>query len=180
MNYIGRTSSLHFLTGTELHRNGEVHGGSMKNSKFKIHNSKYKVQNSIFNIQNSKYSKFKVQNIQYSKFKIKNVQNSKFIFPQQPSGLGFQSLYPGLLHCAAQFWRSARRQYELHRQNIIFQFSLHFLTGTELHRNGEVHGGSMKNSKFKKYSKFKFQNIQNSKFRFENSKFKIQISYIFF
>ena len=32
MNYIGRTSSLHFLTGTELHRNGEVHGGSMKKS----------------------------------------------------------------------------------------------------------------------------------------------------
>ena len=29
MNYIGRTSSLHFLTGTELHRNGKVHGGSM-------------------------------------------------------------------------------------------------------------------------------------------------------
>ena len=29
MNYIGRTLSLHFLTGTELHRNGEVHGGSM-------------------------------------------------------------------------------------------------------------------------------------------------------
>ena len=29
MNYIGRTSSLHFLIGNELHRNGEVHGGSM-------------------------------------------------------------------------------------------------------------------------------------------------------
>ena len=29
MNYIGRTSSLHFLIGNEFHRNGEVHGGSM-------------------------------------------------------------------------------------------------------------------------------------------------------
>ena len=29
MNYIGRTSSLQFLIGNELHRNGEVHGGSM-------------------------------------------------------------------------------------------------------------------------------------------------------
>ena len=92
----------------------------MKNSKFKIHNSKYKIQNLSFeiqiqnlkfkilnskiqsskfkiqNIQNSKFKIFNIQNIQYSKFKMKNVQNSKFIFPQQPSGLGFQSLYPGL------------------------------------------------------------------------------------
>ena len=29
MNYIGRTLSLHFLTGNELYHNGEVHGGSM-------------------------------------------------------------------------------------------------------------------------------------------------------
>ena len=29
MNYIGRISSLHSLIGHELHRDGEVHGGSM-------------------------------------------------------------------------------------------------------------------------------------------------------
>ena len=29
MNYIGRTSSLHFLFGDELHRNGQAHAGSM-------------------------------------------------------------------------------------------------------------------------------------------------------
>ena len=75
----------------------------MKNSKFKIHNSKYKIQNLNFKIQNTKSkiqnSKLRIQSskfkIQYSKFKVQNIQNSKFI-PQQPLGLGFQSLYPGL------------------------------------------------------------------------------------
>ena len=38
---------------------------------------------------------WKIQNSKYSKFKFQNIQNSKFI-PQQPLGLGFQSLYPGL------------------------------------------------------------------------------------
>ena len=133
----------------------------MKNSKFKIHNSKYKIQNLSFKIQiqnlkfkilNSKIqsSKFKIQNIQSSKLKTFNIQNSKLkmfkiqslFFPNSLQAWGSNLFTRAWVHCVGRFWPSARRQYELHRQNIIFQFSLHFLTGTELHRNSEVHGGT--------------------------------------
>ena len=83
-------------------------------------------------------------------------------FPNSLQAWGSNLFTQACAHCTDEFWRSDFRQYELHRQKVIFHFSLHFLTGTELHRNGEVHGGSMKNSKFKifkiqisKYSKFK-------------------------
>ena len=110
MNYIGRTLSLHFLTGTELHRNGEVHGGSMKNSKFKI-----------FKIQISKYSKFKV----YSPTAFR---------------LGVPISFPRL---SVSAWDGFGRVHGGSMNYIGRTSSLHFLTGTELHRNGEVHGGSM-------------------------------------
>ena len=64
----------------------------------------------------------------------------KIFFPQQPSGLGFQSLYPGLdsLKC-----RGFGRVHGGSMNYIGRTSSLHFLIRSKLHRNGEVHGGSM-------------------------------------
>ena len=106
MSYIGRREFFTFhytflleLSFTATAKSTEV-VWKIPNSKFEIQNLKFKskFQNSKFKFQNIQYSKFKFQN---SKFKI---QSSKFkmpfyrFFPQQPLGLGFQSLYPGLGH----------------------------------------------------------------------------------
>ena len=107
MSYIGRTSSLHFLTGTELHRNGKVHGGSMNH--------------------------FFILFLFFHYVFIK-------IFPQQPLGLGFQSLNTG---CGPLKRPNFGRVHGGSMNYIGRTLSLHFLTRTELHRNGKVHGGGM-------------------------------------
>ena len=62
------------------------------------------------------------------------------IFPQQPSGLGFQSLNPGLNYLNGSSFGQVHGGSMNH---IGTTSSLHFLIRSKLHCNGQVHGGSM-------------------------------------
>ena len=60
--------------------------------------------------------------------------------PQQPSGLGFQSLYTA---CSSLRWANFGQVHRGSMNHIGTTSSLHFLIRSKLHCNGQVHGGSM-------------------------------------
>ena len=113
---------------------------------------------------------WKIQNSKYSKFKFQNIQNSKFIFPQQPSGLGFQSLYPGL--------NSLRGTVLAECTEVVWVTSVEHYFSVFTTLSYWNWASPQRRSPRRYYEKFKIQNsqseIQNSNSKDQSSKFKIQ------
>ena len=126
MNYIGRTLSLHFLTGTELHRNGEVHGGSMNHIgttsslhfliRSKLHHNgevhggsmNYYFSNYVF-ISLLFFFSILLLIISIKSFFFFQIVFQLLFFPNSLQAWGSNLLTADVDRIMAQFWPSARR-----------------------------------------------------------------------
>ena len=124
MNYIGRTSSLHFLIGNELHRNGKVHGGSMNHIgttlslhfliRSKLHCNGQVHGGSMNHIDPTSSLHFLIRNKLHRNGEVhRGSMNHYFLFLllflNSLQAWGSNLLTAAVNHGMAQFWPSARR-----------------------------------------------------------------------